>query len=113
MNIIAVVFSYLCLFCLGFLDNSRGPLYPQILKSFNMEPSIGSFFFSISAFSSFLIALGTGKIIRKYALVIPSQIGVLCYAASAFFIGIAPFDGGIYVLMFGSFCLGLGWGFIV
>jgi fucose permease len=111
MNSRYILFSYLCLFCLGLLDNSRGPLYPQILNHFNMEPKMGSFLFSSSALSSFFIALFASRIIKRFALIKPSQLGILFFSLSAFCMGLAPATNlGVGLLIIGSLLLGLGVG---
>lgn len=111
MNIIPILFSYSCLFCLGLLDNSRGPVHSQILNDFKMGPVLGSFLFSLSSLSSFLIALKAEKIISRFNLVGPSQFGLLCFSISALMIGLAPLNGfGVIILILSSLIFGLGVG---
>ncbi|MCT4641800.1 MAG: MFS transporter [Bacteriovoracaceae bacterium] len=49
-----IILSFLALFCVGLIDNSRGPIYPELLSLFNVTTSNGSLIFSISALSSFV-----------------------------------------------------------
>jgi len=47
-----VLFSWMSLFALGLIDNARGPVFPDILKEFDLSDTRGSFFFLISSFAS-------------------------------------------------------------
>lgn len=49
-----IVLAYLSLFALGISDNSRGPLFPEILKTFAVSDSQGALFFALSSFCGFL-----------------------------------------------------------
>lgn len=49
-----VICSYISLFILGLIDNSRGPFYPDILSDFGMGTAKGSWFFAISSLFSFI-----------------------------------------------------------
>lgn len=40
------------LFALGLIDNARGPVFPDVLKEFELTDTRGSFFFLISSFAS-------------------------------------------------------------
>lgn len=111
MKYTPVVFAYLCLFCLGFLDNSRGPLYPTILKYFSISSNIGSFFFSSSALAAFFMAFMASKLIQRFSLYRPSQIGILFFSLAAFILSqLPPSNLGLVLLIVSSFLLGLGTG---
>lgn len=111
MKLAPVILAYLCLFSLGYLDNSRGPLYPQILKTFGISTLAGSFLFSGSAFSAFIVAMFSEKIIKKFSLIRPSQFGLICYVISSFLLSYAPVnDFGLYAVILASAILGIGVG---
>lgn len=111
MKYLAVAFAYLCLFCLGFLDNARGPLYPYLLDYLAISPGIGSLFFSVSALAAFLMAIGSGKLIKTFSLLRLGQVGLLFFALSALILGQLPSGRlGLILLVTSSFLLGLGVG---
>ncbi len=47
-----VLFAWMSLFSLGLIDNSRGPVFPDVLKEFELSDTRGSFFFLISSLAS-------------------------------------------------------------
>lgn len=47
-----VLFAWMSLFALGLIDNARGPVFPDVLKEFDLSDTRGSFFFLISSFAS-------------------------------------------------------------
>lgn len=47
-----VLFAWMSLFALGLIDNSRGPVFPDLLKEFELSDTRGSFFFLISSLAS-------------------------------------------------------------
>jgi len=49
-----IVLAYLSLFALGLGDNSRGPLFPEILKSFAVSDTQGAIFYALSSFLGFI-----------------------------------------------------------
>ncbi len=52
MNWTLLLFSYLTLFSVGLMDNSRGPIFPLILNHFGVDHEYGSLFFSVTALSA-------------------------------------------------------------
>ncbi len=44
-----LLLGYATLFVYGLVDNSRGPIFPDILREFNLSDSAGSFFFFTSS----------------------------------------------------------------
>ena len=46
-----ILISFASLFVFGISDNIRGPLFPEILKEFNISDSMGSLMFALSSLS--------------------------------------------------------------
>lgn len=64
----ALIFAYVSMFVLGISDNIRGPLYPELIKYFNLNNSQGSFSFAFASGAAFFgNALGA-FILRKIHL---------------------------------------------
>lgn len=60
-----LILSYLSLFILGFSDNLRGPLFPEILKHFQISDTKGALFFSLTSLVSFLFSLMAIPILNR------------------------------------------------
>lgn len=61
-----ILISYASLFVFGISDNIRGPLFPEILKEFNITDAMGSLMFAVSSLSSFVSSFFARKLLRKY-----------------------------------------------
>ncbi len=70
--------SFLSLFILGFGDNIRGPLFPEIIQSFSLTDSLAAWYFALSSFMSFV----GSYIVRKFKSV--SQLLTLLYLGILF-----------------------------
>lgn len=66
------------LFALGLIDNSRGPVFPDVLKEFKLSDTSGSFFFLISSlasvahnytFRTFLANTSPSRLVGIYTLI--------------------------------------------
>lgn len=62
-----LVVSYLSLFLFGVTDNIRGPIFPEIIKYFNVSDSKASLAFAISSFSGFVISFISIYLLKKYS----------------------------------------------
>lgn len=106
-----IAFAYLALFSLGFLDNSRGPVYPEILNFFNMSKASGGLIFSLSSLSAFIISIFARKWLQVFGVLNSSRIALLCHLVSFLIMGQAPSsEFGKYFFLAGSFVFGLGLG---
>lgn len=65
------------LFVLGFLDNTRGPLYPQILTDLNLNSSMGSFIFVIPSTLSFVGSYCSQFFVQKLASITGVLLGAV------------------------------------
>lgn len=61
-----IFISYASLFVFGISDNIRGPLFPEILKEFNLSDSVGSLMFALSSLSGFVASHFARKLLRKF-----------------------------------------------
>lgn len=52
-----LILSYLGLFSMGFIENTRGPAYPLILAQYGISASLGSWFFSIASIGGMISTL--------------------------------------------------------
>lgn len=111
MNFYLISFSYICLFFLGFIDNSRGPIYPALLKYFNVSTNIGSLIFVLSSLGNFLTSLLAPKIVARFSLLNPSRFGLCCFSVAALLMGIAPGNNwGLGMVFISSLLFGIGIG---
>lgn len=61
-----ILISYASLFVFGISDNIRGPLFPEILKEFNISDAMGSLMFAVSSLSSFVSSFFARNLLRKF-----------------------------------------------
>lgn len=61
-----ILISYASLFVFGLSDNIRGPLFPEILKEFNVSDSMGSLMFALSSLSGFVASYFARHLLRKF-----------------------------------------------
>lgn len=61
-----ILISYASLFVFGISDNIRGPLFPEILKEFNITDAMGSLMFAVSSLSSFVSSFFARNLLRKF-----------------------------------------------
>ena len=61
-----ILISYASLFVFGISDNIRGPLFPEILKEFNISDSLGSMMFALSSLSGFLASHFARNLLRRF-----------------------------------------------
>lgn len=100
--------AYLSLFSFGFVDNVRGPLFPEILKTFQVGYSQGSLFFAVSSFFGFLNGLMSSTYLRKFSYLQLLNMATIGLAVS--FLGMSySFNFGVLLLFAGLFgsCLGI------
>lgn len=64
----ALLFAYLSMFILGLADNLRGPLFPELLKYFNLSNSEGSFSFALASTAALLGNIASAFALKKVHL---------------------------------------------
>lgn len=110
-NISYILFAYLGLFVLGIIDNTRGPIYPEILQQFQVSTALGSSIFSLSSLSSFIITLFASKWNNKLGAVNSLKFAVLTHLIAVVLMGVsAKYQGGFWVFLFASALFGIGVG---
>lgn len=106
-----IAFSYLGLICLGFIDNSRGPVYPQILQYFQITKAEGSLIFSVASLASFLIAVPAKRWVKSIGIIKATKIALfLDVLACIGYSFCPPTREGYNLLILFSVIFGLGVG---
>ncbi len=101
--------TYLSLFGLGLADNLRGTLFPEILKTFSISNSQGSWFFIITSLFSIISGYYTHSLSRRSSAFSVWRLGVFLMALGtlAFFVA-STFS----FLLGGAAILGAGFGIL-
>jgi fucose permease len=108
-----IAFAYFSLFSLGFLDNSRGPVYPEILAFFQISKVAGALIFSLSSLSAFAISLFAKRWLTHFGPIGASRIALLCHFISFLIMGLVPPTSfGHSIFLIASFIFGLGLGIL-
>jgi FHS family glucose/mannose:H+ symporter-like MFS transporter len=101
--------SFLSLFILGFGDNIRGPLFPEIIQSFGLTDSLAAWYFAVSSFMSFVGSYMVRKFKSVSELLKLLYSGVLCIFIS---FSIQRFASNYAVVLCGVVFFGLSVGFL-
>lgn len=111
MNVLYIILCFGSLFILGLIDNSRGPVYPEILKLYNITKSTGSIIFSMSSLMSFIMALTSKVWLKKLGAITATKLSILIHMIAIFMMGYVAQDGSnfIYFVM-GCALFGVGVG---
>ncbi len=59
-----VILAYLTLFCLGLLDNARGPFFQDIIVDLKLSDTQASFFFAVTSSMGFIM----GRLVPRYVV---------------------------------------------
>ncbi|MES3038260.1 MAG: MFS transporter [Bdellovibrionota bacterium] len=102
-----IFLAYISLFTLGLADNIRGPLYPEILRYFDLTNSTGSMVFAIFSLASFFGALSSTRLLRIWNLYQMLTFAAITMAVGLFVMSLSP---SFYVLLFGSALVGFSFG---
>lgn len=102
-----LVLAYLGLGCAGYLDNLRGPFFPEILSDLNLRDDIGALFFSCASLLAFF-ASPLFDYFRRYLSALQIwAFGVLLMSFGFFLMSRAS---GVEVLFVFAAVFGLGFG---
>jgi FHS family glucose/mannose:H+ symporter-like MFS transporter len=104
-----ILISYASLFVFGISDNIRGPLFPEILKEFNINDSKGSLMFALSSLSGFVASHFARILLRRFDR--KSILQWACIGLTLTLIGLAT-SPNFYVFLFFSILFGLNSGII-
>lgn len=102
-----IILSYLSLFALGLSDNIRGPVFPEILKSFQLSDTQGAWLFAVSATASFFGSLSGARLLKRMNKIRVLDIGLIVCAAGLLGLALAPSFG---MMLFASVFFGLSMG---
>lgn len=79
-----VILAFLSLAALGFGDNIRGPLFPELLVAFQLEDFHGSWIFALSSFFGILGGQSSRWFFRRWDRVKTLNFSLLLYGLSLF-----------------------------
>ncbi len=100
--------AYSSLLLLGLCDNIRGPLFPEILKSFPVSDTMGSLFFSLSSVMGIIGAGGSRFFIMRFKEMGSLRISILMFVVGLSLMSIAQtFSALLFGILFFGFSMGL------
>lgn len=106
-SLLLLVLAYLGLACAGYLDNLRGPFFPEVLTDLNLRDDVGALFFSCASLLAFF-ASPLFDYLKKYASVLQIwMFGVMSMAIGFFLMSHAS---GMTMLFLCAAVFGLGFG---
>lgn len=85
-----IFLSYSTLFALGLGDNIRGSSFSEILHTFQISNSIGSWLFAIASFMGIWGSFSSHLYLRRMKRVTALQISMLLFACGLLLMGSAP-----------------------
>lgn len=103
----AVIFACLSMFVLGLSDNIRGPLFPELLRFFNVTNSEGSLSFAFASTAAFFGNTGGAFVLRRIQLDRLLAISIFLMAVGLFILGTAVSFG---FFLFGALIYGFSIG---
>lgn len=96
---------------MGYLDNSRGPAYPLILKDLELTSNLGAWFFSLASLSGLLVLISTSRWLPIIGVVNGTKISLIIMGIGSFCMGFIPyFNNQYFFLLFFSIIFGVGQG---
>lgn len=104
-----IFISYFSLFVFGLCDNVRGPLFPEIMRTFGVNDSIGSWMYALSSISGFISSYLARHLLRRFDRLKVLQGGAITLVISM--LGLSLAHHFVVFLMF-SFLFGLSLGII-
>lgn len=103
-----ILITYCTLLLLGLCDNLRGPLYPEILKTFPVGDFYGSFFFSLSSVMGIIGAYGSRFFIGRFKELNSLRISILTFFVGLILMAAAQhFVSLLLGILFFGFSMGL------
>ena len=113
MNVPYIILCFTSLFAFGFIDNSRGPIYPELLDQFQITKSNGSLIFSLPSLMSFLMALLSRFWLKKLGAINSTKLSLVIIAVATALMGVFAKDpGGFKYFILASALFGIGVGFL-
>jgi fucose permease len=106
MNLSYIILAYSSLFIVGFVDNARGPFYPEFLSSFNLLESQGSYIFSFSSLSSFVTSFFAKQWLERFGLFLSDRFFLIIQAASILIFGLSGMYHSYSLMLLASILFG-------
>ena len=110
MNYLFIVFANLTLVALSLIDNGRGPAYPDILNFFGIEPSVGSWMFSLATIFSLLTYLTARFWLPRLGALNGARTGLVFLGISSGLLAISGHTAELQLLFISSCVMGIGVG---
>lgn len=104
-----VIFAYLCLLALGFMDNTRGAVFEDFIQRLSLTDSKASWFFVIPSTFAFLSSLLCRSWIEKWGPVSMLRVGLVLMGLSIFSFGITD---SYNVILLEAVLFGVGFGIV-
>lgn len=96
---------------MGYLDNSRGPAYPLILKDLDLSPALGSWFFSLSSLAGLIVYISAKKWLPILGVVKGTKLSLIIMGIGTLLMGLIPeLPYQYFFLLLFSMIFGLGQG---
>jgi fucose permease len=109
MNWSAIIVAYLSLFVNGLVDNSRGPAYPEILRHFQIGPSLGGLFFALSSLAGLSTNLASRYWLFRFSRLTAMRLCLWLQALSCIGLGCAGIiSDGFSLLLISAILFGMG-----
>lgn len=110
-NFSYILFAYFGLFSLAIIENSRGPIYPEILEVFKVSNSFGSLIFSLSSLMSFVITIFANKWSPRLGAVNSVKLSLFLHLIASLLMGISgKYENGFIFFLLASCIFGIGVG---
>jgi len=108
-----IIIAYLGMFSFGLYDNSRGPIYPSILKNFNILPSVGSWIFVFSSLAGLCTTLVGHVWLKRLGTYKSMQVSFFMQVLASLFMGLScQFGYHFYFILLSSFAFGVSSGIL-
>jgi MFS transporter, FHS family, glucose/mannose:H+ symporter len=104
-----IILGYFSLFVFGLADNIRGPLFPDILREFSVNDSVGSLMFALSSGASFTASHFARHFLRRFERRSVLQAAALALGLALIGMAAAPFFP-LFLLF--SVCFGFSMGIV-
>ena len=102
--------AYLTVICRGFIDNSRGLVYPQILDFFAIDKVQGSLIFTLFAIASLSVNLLSRWWLPQFSITGSNRFGLVLLFSGCFCFGLAGLTGHFAIMITGTLIAGAGIG---
>ena len=105
MNWKFIFLSYFSLFCIGLIENARGPAYPEMLEFFNVSTTFGSLIFTSASLFGVITSAASSIWLPRLGPILSGKLFLLVMALSCFGMGLSGYNSEMFwpVLICSSF----------